>query len=59
MMNIELLEEHRNENAMKYWINKSWLSIIQYKPKVGILLNGWFDIHFLKEEDVEKDASYL
>lgn len=42
---------------MKVRIQNNWSLILQYKSKVGVLLNGWFGFHFLKQEDAKKIMS--
>ena len=34
------------------WIKQYWNPIIGYTPKISMLLNGWFIIHFMNEKYV-------
>ena len=36
------------------WISKHWKPIIRYTPKVSDLINGWFCVHFMDDNDVFK-----
>ena len=39
------------------WIGKMWKPIIGYCPKFSSLINGWFCVHFMDENDVYKIIS--
>lgn len=39
------------------WIGNQWKPIIGYIPKVSILINGWFSVHFMDDKDVFKIIS--
>lgn len=41
------------KSDMQDWVKKQWYHILQYNPKVSLLMSGWFVIHFLHHNDVE------
>lgn len=42
------------EVDMVQWVKSFWNPILRYSPKASMLLNNWFSIHFMKEEDISK-----
>ena len=39
-------------NDMLEWAKNVWSPIVGYAPKVTLLLNNWYSIHFMNEKDV-------
>ena len=42
------------EIVMVKWVRITWCPILGYNPKVRIMMNSWFSVHFMHEEDYAK-----
>lgn len=39
---------------MRKWVETKWKSLLGYMPLVVQLMNGWYNFHFLSQDDLHK-----
>jgi len=45
------------DSDMHAWLHSKWHILLDYIPTIVRLLNGWYNFHFLCQEDLEKIKS--
>jgi len=45
------------DSDMHKWIDMKWKTMLRYLPMIVRLLKGWYNFHFVSEEDLDKIKS--
>lgn len=44
----------KTRTDMEEWVKEFWSPMVGYNPKFGRMMNGWFSVHFMHEDDCKK-----